>query len=205
MVFLNGAVQDWWGGAGFGGRRFDATLPLLVLGTALALERSAAWVDAPPAGGGGACRTGFRDLEPHIDGGGHRRRAATGSPQCVRRHRRPTGATLHRWLGHPFSYPANLIFALRNGVTPGRGRPALAERGFWPIRFVRTDASIWVETTNSPCSRDGIVPSGTAARRIGGRPARPRCGSRSTTPPRSGCRSRGRRSCLRTRHRRRSP
>ena len=49
MVFLNGAVQDWWGGAAFGGRRFDATLPLLVLGTALALERSAAWVAQLPA------------------------------------------------------------------------------------------------------------------------------------------------------------
>ena len=50
MVYLNGAVQDWWGGAAFGGRRFDGTMPLLGLGTALALERWAAWVVAQPAG-----------------------------------------------------------------------------------------------------------------------------------------------------------
>jgi hypothetical protein len=39
-------------------------------------------------------------------------------------------ATLHRWLGHPFSYPANVLFALRNGVSP-----AEADQ-LWPMRFL---------------------------------------------------------------------
>ena len=29
-------------------------------------------------------------------------------------------ATLHDWIGHPASYPANLIYAVRNRVAPGR-------------------------------------------------------------------------------------
>jgi hypothetical protein len=30
------------------------------------------------------------------------------------------GRTLHRWVGNPFTYPASLVFALRNGVAPAR-------------------------------------------------------------------------------------
>ena len=26
---------------------------------------------------------------------------------------------VHRWFGNPFTYPASLVFALRNGVSPG--------------------------------------------------------------------------------------
>ena len=38
MIYLNASVQDWWGSAGYGGRRFDGTLPLFVLGAASAIE-----------------------------------------------------------------------------------------------------------------------------------------------------------------------
>ena len=43
--------------------------------------------------------------------------------------------TLHRWLGHPFSYPANLIFALRNGITPAEADL------LWPTRFLADPTS----------------------------------------------------------------
>jgi hypothetical protein len=29
------------------------------------------------------------------------------------------GRVFHRWFGNPFTYPASLVFALRNGVSPG--------------------------------------------------------------------------------------
>ena len=38
MIYLNASIQDWWGSAGYGGRRFDGTLPLFVLGAAAAIE-----------------------------------------------------------------------------------------------------------------------------------------------------------------------
>src|SRR6185436_2971254 len=111
MVFLNGAVQDWWGGAAFGGRRFDATLPLLVLGTALALERSAAWVAQHSRivvglAGLGLVIWNFTLMEAAI-GGALQLEAPNAFGAIAGRQ----AATLHRWLGHPFSYPANLIFA----------------------------------------------------------------------------------------------
>src|SRR4030095_847691 len=34
MIYFNASIQDWWGSAGYGGRRFDGTLPLFVLGAA---------------------------------------------------------------------------------------------------------------------------------------------------------------------------
>lgn len=37
-TYLNSIVADWWGGGGFGPRRFDWFLPIVVLGIALVLE-----------------------------------------------------------------------------------------------------------------------------------------------------------------------
>ena len=33
MIYFNASIQDWWGSAGFGGRRFDGTIPLLRSGS----------------------------------------------------------------------------------------------------------------------------------------------------------------------------
>ena len=40
MTYFNASIQDWWGSDGFGGRRFDGTIPLFCLGIA-AFARSA--------------------------------------------------------------------------------------------------------------------------------------------------------------------
>lgn len=37
-VYVNASVQDWWGGASFGSRRFDGLLPTVVLGLSVVLE-----------------------------------------------------------------------------------------------------------------------------------------------------------------------
>ena len=130
MVFLNGAVQDWWGGAAFGGRRFDATLPLLVLGTALVLERSSAWVAQHSRAVVGLAGLAFviwnLTLMEAAIGGALQLEAPNALGAVAGRQ----AATLHRWLGHPFSYPANLVFALRNGVTPAQADL------LWPTRFL---------------------------------------------------------------------
>ena len=57
--------------------------------------------------------------------GGRRMEAPNsfGASQAARR-------TTCTWLGHPFSYPANLAFAWRNGVTPAEADM------FWPNRFL---------------------------------------------------------------------
>ena len=130
MVFLNGAVQDWWGGAAFGGRRFDATLPLLVLGTALVLERSSMWVAQHSRAVVGLAGLAFviwnlTLMEAAIGGA-----LQLDAPNAFGAVAGRQAATLHRWVGHPFSYPANLIYALRNGVTPAQADL------LWPTRLL---------------------------------------------------------------------
>ena len=43
LVRVNAGVADWWGGAAFGGRRFDALQLLLGLALACALLALARW------------------------------------------------------------------------------------------------------------------------------------------------------------------
>ena len=48
MVYFNASIQDWWGSAGFGGRRFDGTIPLFALGAAALGERAIRWTSRRP-------------------------------------------------------------------------------------------------------------------------------------------------------------
>jgi hypothetical protein len=119
MTYFNASIHDWWGSASYGGRRFDGVVPLLVPGLAVAFEAVRSLLARRPlvvavtasillivwnltfmrsAGGDSASSreaVSFRDI---------------GAAQA---------RVLHGWIGHPFSYPASLIFALRNGLPPG--------------------------------------------------------------------------------------
>ena len=130
MTFLNGAVQDWWGGAAFGGRRFDSTIPVFIAGAALALDAAVAWVRRHPRavvglGAAGLVVWNVTLMETAVSG-----RLELEAPNAFGEVAGHQATTLHRWIGHPFSYPATLLFALKNGVTP-----AEADR-LWPTRFL---------------------------------------------------------------------
>jgi hypothetical protein len=118
MVYFNASIQDWWGSAAFGGRRFDGTLPLLVVGTAVAAESTAAFVARAPqvavalAGMAlviwnltfmDAALNGFVRVDEPI-----------GFTSLASRQ----AGTIVRLVGHPFSWPANLWFAWRTGMAP---------------------------------------------------------------------------------------
>lgn len=120
MTWTNGAVEDWWAGASYGGRRFDSLIPFLVCGLAAAAAATTEWVRRRPAitvaallaclvvwnitlmavARSGAYRIGqivsFGDL-------------AAGQASVI-----------HDWVGHPGSFPVNAIWALGNGVTPAQ-------------------------------------------------------------------------------------
>ncbi len=55
QLYLNSVVDDWWGGTGFGARRFDNCLPIFALGLAAAFDRLRArrlgWLAIALAGG----------------------------------------------------------------------------------------------------------------------------------------------------------
>ncbi|HXG54710.1 MAG TPA: hypothetical protein VNJ03_04965 [Vicinamibacterales bacterium] len=120
MVYFNASIQDWWGSAGFGARRFDGTIPLFALGMATFIEHAVAAARRFPFGMVSAIgallvvwnialvrvgQTGRVRLGEAVsfgDMGGHQLLA------------------LHDWLGNPFTYPASLVFAARNDVPVGR-------------------------------------------------------------------------------------
>lgn len=134
MVFFNGAIQDWWGSAAFGGRRFDGTIPLFVVGAALAGQAAADFVARRPrlvVGLAGAALVVWNLTFVEAALGGLVR---LGEPVAFGPVAGRQATTLHRWIGHPFAYPANLIFAIRNGVSPGD------YDSLWALRFLSDPA-----------------------------------------------------------------
>ena len=119
-VYVNASVADWWGGAAYGARRFDGVIVLLVLGLAAGTEALRSWTARHPMAPAVVLAVGLglwnvtamnAALDAHFGGSG---------PQSFSELAVEQARTLHRWFGHPFSYPASLIYALREGVSPAR-------------------------------------------------------------------------------------
>jgi hypothetical protein len=119
-VYVNASVEDWWGGAAVGPRRFDGTVPLLVLGLAAAIEALQRWLARRPLVAvtallGALVLWNVTAMAAALAG-----RFGGSVPQSFTDLSVDQARTLNRWFGHPFSYPANLIYALRQGVAPWR-------------------------------------------------------------------------------------
>ncbi len=120
MAWTNAAVEDWWAGASYGGRRFDSLIPFLVPALAAAIVVSQRAIARRPAAMAaillGLLVVWNVSLMAVARGGTYRigqivSFADLGAAQAT---------TLHGWFGHPWSMPANLGFAWRNGVAPER-------------------------------------------------------------------------------------
>lgn len=120
MTWTNGAVEDWWAGASYGGRRFDSLIPFLVPGLAAGIGVTTRVITRRPAATAAGilgllvvwnvsllsvARAGTYRIGQIVSF------ADLGAAQAE---------TVHGWIGHPWSMPANLIFAWRNGVAPAR-------------------------------------------------------------------------------------
>lgn len=120
MTWTNGAVEDWWAGASYGGRRFDSLIPFLVPALAAGIGVTSRLIARRPAATAAGllgllvvwnvsllsvARAGTYRIGQIVSF------ADLGAAQA---------ATVHGWIGHPWSMPANLIFAWRNGVAPAR-------------------------------------------------------------------------------------
>ncbi len=120
MTYFNATIQDWWGSAGFGGRRFDGTIPLLCVGGAAAATVAAGYVQRHPlraaAAAGAALVLWNLTLMSVANDGIVRIGESVSYGDAFAAQARAA----HRWVGNPFTYPASLAFALRNGVSPDR-------------------------------------------------------------------------------------
>ena len=119
MVYFNASIQDWWGSAGFGGRRFDGTIPLFALGAAALGERAIRWTSRRPGTVVvAACALlalwNVSLMKVAQDG-----QVRIGEPVSFGEAGAYQARVVHGWFGNPFTYPASLIFAARNGLPIG--------------------------------------------------------------------------------------
>lgn len=119
MTYFNACIQDWWGSAGFGARRFDGIIPLLAIGLAAFLERAADVVRRHAVASVTALLALLAIWNVALMGAAQQGAVRIGETLAFDRAWAAQVRVFHRWFGNPFTYPASLIFALRNGVSPG--------------------------------------------------------------------------------------
>ncbi len=118
MTYFNASVGDWWGSAGFGGRRFDGLVPLFAPGLAVAIVAIRNLAARRPyviaAAALGLFTVWNVTFLSAVDRGDARLAAANDFGVVSGEQARQVIDDI----GHPFSYPASLWFALANGVRP---------------------------------------------------------------------------------------
>lgn len=118
MVYFNAAIQDWWGSAAFGARRFDGTLPLFTIGLAVFLDRATSLVRRHAMASVTAALSLLALWNLGLVGAAQAGAVRIGETLPFDRAWAAQAREVHAWLGNPFSYPANLVFAVANGVSP---------------------------------------------------------------------------------------
>lgn len=118
MVWFNASIQDWWGSDGFGGRRFDGVIPIAAIGLATALDTLRRWTMARPQWVMGAVAAALVVWNLTLMTAAQRGTVRLGEAIPFGTVSGAQARIAHEWFGHPFSAPANLWFAVRNGVSP---------------------------------------------------------------------------------------
>jgi hypothetical protein len=118
MTYFNACIQDWWGSAGFGGRRFDGTLPIFCIGVAVAGARAVGFVQRRPAAAVSALGAALVLWNLALLSTAQQGLMRIGESVSFGDLGAEQTRTLHRWLGNPFTYPTSLLFALRNRLSP---------------------------------------------------------------------------------------
>jgi hypothetical protein len=120
MTYFNASIQDWWGSAGFGGRRFDGLIPLFSIGASALGWQTTIWVRRHPlrtvAAAGGLLVLWNLTLMTAAQ----RSVVRIGESVSFGDAFAAQARAFHDWFGNPFTYPASLVFGLRNGVGPAR-------------------------------------------------------------------------------------
>lgn len=160
LLRVNAGVADWWGGAAFGGRRFDALMPLLGLALACALAALARWSERHPRAlpllALGAL-VGWNVLVA--------RQYESGAwdysgPVAFEQMGHAVVSQVDRAVGSPFSLPAALVDWLRHGVPPAAWEAGFAQRPYsrWSVRM-GLDERLFLEDGWSAPEDVGGVPA----------------------------------------------
>jgi hypothetical protein len=172
MTYFNASIQDWWGSAGYGGRRFDGTIPLFALGVAAFAERAVALVRAYPARTVTAGGLLLVLWNLTLMSAAHDGKVRIGEAISFGDAGAEQARAFHRWFGHPFTYPASLVFAARNDVPVGgydllAGRRLLSDplQPFGRLNIGETYDSVWIQDGWHAPERSGTTSFRWATRR----------------------------------------
>lgn len=119
MIYFNACIQDWWGSAGFGGRRFDGLIPILCVGLAAFVASAGRLVRRHATAAVTTLLAALAIWNLALMGAAQGGAVRIGETLSFDRAWAAQARVAHGWFGNPFTYPASLVFALRNGVSPG--------------------------------------------------------------------------------------
>ena len=148
-MFVTGH-REWWTGAWPSASAFAVVTPYLVLGAAALVDALTRFTTRHPLGvvvaGLGILVVWNVTLIGVTRAGGHR----IGEPVSFADLGARQARTLHDWIGHPPSYPANLTYAARNDVSPAlydllAPNAWLAEAGRRAAADIGGDDGVFVE------------------------------------------------------------
>jgi hypothetical protein len=108
QLYVNSTVEVWWGGAGFGARRFENCALLFAVGLAAAWT----WARRRPLVAPAAIAAGFLALNAAVMLDLRRGRWAGTDPITFDE----MVSSLYARVGNPFSFPLNALVAWRHGV-----------------------------------------------------------------------------------------
>lgn len=137
LTRLNAGTADWWGGAAFGGRRFDAALPVLGLGLCAACAALAEGVRRRPlaaVAGALALGVGWNLLLARQYGSGA---WDYSGPVAFEEMGHAAVSQLDRAAGSPFALPGALWAWARGGPRPSEYEALFMDRPFarWSMRM----------------------------------------------------------------------
>ncbi len=120
MLWVNSSAASWWAGGSFGDRRFINCGLIFALGLAAFIQWLGGWIKKRPLAAIGILLAllivGNALMMKQFKSG----MIPTEKPISFTKTAQNQIALLFSRIGYPFSYPANLIFSLRWGLSPDR-------------------------------------------------------------------------------------
>ena len=125
MIYFNACIQDWWGSAGFGGRRFDGLIPIFAVGLAAFIDFTAGVVRRHAAAAVTALLAAIAVWNVALMGAAQDGAVRIGETLPFDRAWAAQARVVHGWFGNPFTYPASLVLRAAQRRIAGRLRPAV--------------------------------------------------------------------------------
>jgi hypothetical protein len=118
MTYVNASIRDWWGGDGFGMRRFDGLIPMMTIGLAALSVRLVSFVRRFPTASGIGVFGTLVAWNLTLMSAAHDGRVRLGEAVSFGDIGAAQARAVHRWIGMPSTYPASLLFAWQGDVSP---------------------------------------------------------------------------------------